>query len=229
MLELKSVRAIPLFEAARSVAAFHWPRSKRQFCSRLVARVYKMAGIELVPDADYCSPEDLRRSPLLKELPVEFESVSVDELKWMSDHPNPIQAMHEAQNAVLDAARSIDPEVENFDDLFNLLERRPEADQVIAAALESSGYLDVWKIEIERYPWRYTHGQMDTIYAPPEDLCNYCINTVKEAYSGGGRFAINLVHMQARQRHNPCESFRLLIALYETLVPQRSVPQGGGL
>ncbi|OSI73814.1 hypothetical protein BSZ21_06395 [Bradyrhizobium canariense] len=56
-------------EAARSVAAIRRPRSRRQFCSRLVARVYKMAGIELVSDADYCSPEDLRLSPLLKELP----------------------------------------------------------------------------------------------------------------------------------------------------------------
>ena len=32
-------------EAARSVAAVRKPRSRRQFCSRLVARVYKIAGI----------------------------------------------------------------------------------------------------------------------------------------------------------------------------------------
>tara|TARA_R110002020_G_scaffold453037_1_gene667694 strand:+ start:7585 stop:8013 length:429 start_codon:yes stop_codon:yes gene_type:complete len=39
-------------EAMRSVAGMRKPRSNHQFCSRLVARVYKKAGIDLVPDAD---------------------------------------------------------------------------------------------------------------------------------------------------------------------------------
>ncbi|MHC2424222.1 hypothetical protein ACVII1_007223 [Bradyrhizobium elkanii] len=205
-------------EAARSVAAIRRPRSKRQFCSRLVARVYKMAGIELVTDADYCSPEDLRLSPLLKELPVEFEPVSAEELAWTSNQPNPIQAMHDAQNAVLDAARSVDPEVENFNDMYGLLVKRPEADQVIAAALKSSGYLDIWKIEVETHPWRYSNGLMDLLSASPEAIRDYCIDTVKEAYSGGIRFAINLVQLQALQQQHSRESFRLEIALFKTLI-----------
>jgi len=205
-------------EAARSVAAVRRPRSRRQFCSRLVARVYKMAGIELVPDADYCSPEDLRRSPLLKELTVEFEPVSAEEFAWMSDRPNPIQATHNAQNAVLDAARSVDSEVENFNDLYGFLVRRPEADQVIAGALESSGYLEIWKMEVDEHPWRYTHGLIDKLSASPEVVRDYCIGTVKEAYSGGIRFAVNLAQLRELQRQHPRESFRLEIALYETLV-----------
>jgi hypothetical protein len=205
-------------EAARSVAAIRRPRSTRQFCSRLVARVYKMAGIELVPDADYCSPEDLRRSLLLTELPIEFESVSDEEVAWMSGHPDPIRATHVAQNAVLDAARSVDPEVENFNDLYGLLVRRPEADRLIAAALKSSGYLDIWKMEVEGHPWRYDHELMDRLSAPPEIMRDYCIATVKEAYSGGVRFAINLVQLRALQRQHPRKSFQLKIVLYETLV-----------
>ncbi len=205
-------------EAARSVAAVCKPRSRRQFCSRLVARVYRMAGIDLVPDADYCSPEDLRRSPLLTELPVEFESVSDEELAWMSDRPDPIRATHVAQNAVLDAARSVDREVENFNDLYGLLVRRTGADHVIAAALKSSGYLDIWKMEVEEHPWRYDHEQIDRLSAPSEVVRDYCVATVKEAYSGGIRFAINLVQLRALQRQYPRESFRLEIELYETLV-----------
>ena len=69
-------------EAIRSVVNLQKPRLKRQFCSRLVARVYNGAGINLVPDADYCSPEDLRRSPLLVEIPAETELVSEEELRW---------------------------------------------------------------------------------------------------------------------------------------------------
>ena len=164
-------------EAARSVAAVRRPRSRRQFCSRLVARVYKMAGIELVPDADYCSPEDLRRSPLLRELTVEFESVSVEEIASMSNRPDPIQATHDAQNAVLDAARSVDPEVENFNDFYGFLVKHPDADHVIAAALKSSGYLEIWKMEVDEHPWRYTHGLIDKLSASPEVVRDYCIGT----------------------------------------------------
>ena len=205
-------------EAVRSVAPGPSPRSRRQYCSRLVARAYKIAGIELVPDADYCSPEDLLRSPLLNELPVEFSSVSVEELAWMSDPPNLIQAMHDAQNAVLDAARSVDPDVENFNDLCYFLVRRPNEDQVIAAALESSGYLDIWKMEVNKHPWRYTYELMDEHPELPEVVRDYCIVIVKKAYSGRLRFATNLAQIQELHRHHPRKSFCLKIALYETLV-----------
>lgn len=205
-------------EAARSVVAVRRPRSRRQFCSRLVARAYKMAGIELVPDVDYCSPEDLRRSALQKELSLEFEAVSAEELEWMSDYRNPIQVTHDAQNAVLETARSVDSDVENFNDLYDLLVKRPESDQVITAALESSGYLELWKMELDEHPWRYTYGLMGKLSASQEILRDYCIGTVKEAYSGGIRFAINLVQLRVLQRQHPRESFRHLVALYETLV-----------
>lgn len=207
-----------IIEALRSVATVYKPRSKKQFCSRLVARAFKMAGVELVPDADYCSPEDLRCSPLLMEIPIKFESVSDEKLAWMSNRPNPIQATHNAQNAVLDAARSIDSEVESFNDLYGLLVRNPEADQVIAAALVKSGYLELWKMEVEKHPWRYTHGLTEKLSASRQDVRDYCIGTVKEAYSGGIRFAINLVQLRVLLRQHPRQSFCLKIALYETLI-----------
>lgn len=73
-------------------------------------------------------------------------------------------------------------------------------------------------MEVEGHPWRYSNGLMDLLSASPEAVRDYCIDTVKEAYSGGIRFAINLVQLQALQQQHPRESFRLEIALYETLV-----------
>ncbi|MER8658471.1 YiiX/YebB-like N1pC/P60 family cysteine hydrolase [Mesorhizobium sp. M0847] len=205
-------------EAIRSVAGVRKPRSKRQFCSRLVARVYKQAGIDLVPDADYCSPEDLRRSALLMEIPVEIETVSPEEVKWRAGSSNPIQATHQAQNAVLDAARSVDPDVESFNDLYSLLVNRPDADPVIAAALRDSGYLDLWRTEIDFHPWRYVPGLIDQMTESSEALRDYCIGTVREAYSGGVRFAVNLIQLRALYAAHPLESLRLQVELYEILV-----------
>lgn len=207
-----------IIEAARSVSPFRGSSSKKQFCSRLVARAFKQAGIDLVPDTDYCTPEDLRRSHLLEGLTVGFEPVTVEDIAWMDDGPNPVGAMHVAQNAVLEAARSVDPKVENFNDSYALLVTCPEADQVIADALEGSGYLELWKNEVDGHPWRYTVGLIETLSEPPELLREYCIGTVKEAYSDGVRFAINLVQLKALQKQFPRRAFSLEIALYETLV-----------
>lgn len=55
------------------------PPNKQQFCSRLVARSYENVGIKLVKNKDYCTPDDLRRSPLLKELNDISEIVSEGE------------------------------------------------------------------------------------------------------------------------------------------------------
>ncbi|MDX8437104.1 YiiX/YebB-like N1pC/P60 family cysteine hydrolase [Mesorhizobium abyssinicae] len=205
-------------EAIRSVGGVRKPRSNRQFCSRLVARVYKRAGIDLVSDADYCSPEDLRRSPLLVEVPASTETVSAEELEWSRARDNPISATHRAQNAVLDAARSVDPGVENFNDLYSLLVKRPDADPIIAAALRESGYLDLWRTEFDLHPWRYVPGLIDKISGSSEDLRDYCIGTVREAYSGNIRFAVNLVLLRALHVQYPRETFRQEIDLYETLV-----------
>lgn len=207
-------------EAMRSVAGMRKPRSNRQFCSRLVARVYKKAGLDLVPDADYCSPEDLRLSPLLVEIPVQTETVSEEETRWRETNANPVRDTHQAHNAILDVARSFDPDIESLNDLYPLLANRPDVDPEIAGVLRESGYLDLWRIEIETFPWRYDQTLIATMTDPGQmaQLREYCIGTVIEAYSGGMRFAVNLVQLQALQSQYGGESFRLWVELYETLV-----------
>lgn len=207
-------------EAMRSVAAVKRPRSRRQFCSRLVARVYQRAGIDLVPDADYCSPEDLRRSPLLTEIPVETEIVSDEEMRRLDGQGDLISATHKAQNFVLDVARSIDPDVENFDDLTSLVICNPDADRPIANALQECGYLDLWKMDVEAHPWRYDRTLIDQMVSSEQMsiLREYCIGTVKEVYSGGRRYASNLVQLRELQKRYPRSTFDLQVGLYEVLV-----------
>lgn len=43
--------------------------SNRSFCSRLVAQSYSMEGIQLLPNADYCEPDDFLNSELLEVVP----------------------------------------------------------------------------------------------------------------------------------------------------------------
>jgi hypothetical protein len=57
------------FEAATILTKKYLKTTRKQFCSRLVARAFAAAGIRLVLDPDYCSPQDLRESALLYEVP----------------------------------------------------------------------------------------------------------------------------------------------------------------
>ncbi|SEB79312.1 Permuted papain-like amidase enzyme, YaeF/YiiX, C92 family [Nitratireductor aquibiodomus] len=207
-------------EAARTVLGGPRSRSRREFCSRLVARAYQSAGVQLVADHDYCSPEDLRKSPLLTELPEITEIVDPDEIAWMEGRPNPIDMTRDAQNFVLNAARCLDANVENLQDVDQLVREHSEHDDAIAQAYRDSGYLDLWKHELQTNPWRYDLEEMRRMQSSSnrEALREYCIATISEAYSGGVRFAVNLIYYQQGQETAPRETTKLLINLYETLV-----------
>ena len=207
-------------EAARSVLKIAKPRGRRQFCSRLVARAYASVGIQLVTDQDYCTPEELRKSDLLQELDDITVPVSAEEVAAMSKRSNPLQLMREAQNAVLAFVRSLDPEVENFSDVDRVVREQPEWDAAIADAYRKSGYLDLWEYELAAHPYRYHLALMEEITEPHlvADMRAYCVHTIREYYSGGSRFAVNLAHYEASQQESPRETIGILIELYRTLV-----------
>lgn len=205
---------------ARSVVVGPKPRNRQEFCSRLIARAYQSIGIQLVHDHDYCSPEHLRISPMLIELSDLTEVVSEEEIASLAARPNPIAMTRDAQNMVLNFARGLAPDIENFQDLDLLVREHPEWDSLIAQAYRNSGYLELWKQELELHPWRYDHSAMEEMHNASSDeaLRSYCIETIREAYSGGIRFAVNLAHYQASLTKGHRETLVLLIDLYEALM-----------
>ena len=207
-------------EAVRSVISGPKPRSRKEFCSRLVARAYESAGVKLVRDSDYCTPNELRICPLLVELPIECETVSAEELAYLQTQSTLISATRDAHNKVLSVAREIDPSVENFQDLDRLVREHPEWDHQIAEAYRDSGYLEIWNAEYQAHPWRYNLVEMERIAnaSNQENLRRYCVETIREAYTGGIRFAVNLAYYQDALRDSPRETLRLLVKLYDTLV-----------
>jgi hypothetical protein len=207
-------------EAARSVLGGPKPRNDQLFCSWLVARAYASIGLDLVADKDYCTPEDLRVSPLLYQLSDITEIVSEAELAAWRKRPNPPLMMQTSQNAILAVARRLDASVENFSNVDRLVEQHPEWDEQIAGAYRESGYLEMWKTDFEVNPWHYDVEAMDALFddETASDLRAYSISTIREIYSGGRRFAVNLRHYRTIHRISPRQTTALLITLYEQLV-----------
>ncbi|GGN43489.1 hypothetical protein GCM10011349_07640 [Novosphingobium indicum] len=207
-------------EAARTVTGGPKPRSKQMFCSRLVARAYAAAGVQLVPDPDYCSPDDLRVSSLLVEVPDMLEIVGESELEAWAARANPIVATHDAQNAILAAARALDPSIENFNDLDAFVQAHPEHDDVIARAYRDTGYLDIWRNDFAVNPWHYDLAEMEAAMNDRTvvEIRGYCIATIREYHTGGLRFAVNLAHYERAMQANPRRTTAQLVQLYRQLV-----------
>lgn len=207
-------------EALRAVLPGPKPRTKQMFCSRLVARAYAAVGVQLVHDPDYCSPEDLRASPMLVELPDATEHVSGEELAAWGARPNPIAEMQRMQNEILSVARSLNPSVENFNDLDSFVQRHPEHDDVIAAAYRDSGYLDLWRADFAINPWHYDFNAMDAITSirSLRDLREYSIGTIREFHTGGLRYAVNLAHCERAIQVGGGLFSAQLVTLYRQLV-----------
>lgn len=99
----------------------------------------------------------------------------------------PAQGNATAQNNLLAAAGAIDPQVETMEDIPSLLLRNKVADEQINEALKSRGYLDVWRLEVEAHPWGCRLGLIDIDFDVTQHaaLIEYCLNTVRDAYTGG--------------------------------------------
>ena len=105
-----------------------------QFCSRLVAQAYRAAGVNLVPDADRCTPAELLKSPLLVEIPDVLRKVTAAEAAARAAHGDRTQLMRDAIKALVDGARKLSPAIETVNDIDQYLMRHPRADAALCVS-----------------------------------------------------------------------------------------------
>jgi hypothetical protein len=208
-------------EAARSATKTSRKGTEKQFCSRLVARAYASVGIFLSPNPDFCSPEDIKASHLLVQ--VENPGVWVCEEKATQDAAEDgTERMREITRNFLKIVRGFEPKVLSLSDAISLALSRPDLDKPIAEAYASSGYLDHWKLEVERYPWRYDLDEMlrlEQEISDVEAIRGYCETTLLDDERGTfNHWKQNLAEARTGYRETGTETFRVLYELYENLV-----------
>jgi hypothetical protein len=195
--------------------------SRKQFCSRLAAQAYAFAGISLVPDPDYCSPEDLRTSGYLVEIPDVELPASDQEVAFWETRANTLTAMSEATNAVLRAARRRSNSIQSLNDIIGYLLAHPNEDHHVRRAYEKSGYLTVWQLELTKSGWQYDLDLMRaTIERDPAGAASmeeYCQELLADL-EGGRRFEINYSGYLELANRTGLSTFRVLAELYAQLM-----------
>ncbi|MBB2485331.1 hypothetical protein H5407_08830 [Mitsuaria sp. WAJ17] len=211
-----------LREAVRSAGKAKGTGSDKQFCSRLVARAYAAAGIQLVDNPDFCTPEELKTSPLLQHLPNPAIEVSADEVAEIKSRPDRVAGMIEVTNNFLEQVRSFDPKILRIEDAFEFLIANRRLDDQLWAALKTSGYLDYWRGERQEFCWRYDFEAMlrfaDELNAHA-DVTSYCHVTLRDHAAGAfEHWEKSLSAARVNARAVPLRSFEAMVTLYENLV-----------
>ena len=212
-----------LREAVRSVTKPKGSGGVKQFCSRLVARAYAEAGIQLVDNPDFCTPDQLKGSPSLQEVPNPAVEISADEIAEIESRPNRADGMLQVTNAFLQQVRSFVPKVESINDALALLVTNQEFDDQVHAALKSSGYLDFWQRERQEFNWRYDLDAMKELASKDPnllpDLENYCLDSLRDIDNGDfDHWGRSLHAWQQKAQNSPLKSFLAMAQLHENLV-----------
>jgi hypothetical protein len=191
-----------------------------QFCSRLVARAYASAGFALTDNPDFTTPADLQRSPRLERIEAVVLPVTAQEMVELEDDDS-VEGMRKVTNDLLTRVRAISPAIRVLNDIPPFLLSNPSFDAAIAEAHRASGFLDYWKVEVARHPYRYDPVAMVQFYQATSQkagLLEYCRATLKDdAANVFAHWRVNLDACAALLKIKPLETFQLNHDLYLTL------------
>lgn len=148
-------KAYSVRDAIRTKTGNQSKPENKQFCSRLVAESFEYAGVHIVENSLYCTPEDINRSPAFAEINGMVREASQEELDFASA-PNPIQRQTEITNFILSEARRItNKDIQSMEELSLFVVANPKYSDAIVKVYRDTDYLTMWEYEVLKNPWRY--------------------------------------------------------------------------
>ncbi|MFH6953351.1 YiiX/YebB-like N1pC/P60 family cysteine hydrolase [Pseudoalteromonas sp. XMcav1-K] len=127
----------------------------RQFCSRLVAQAYEYAGIELVDNASFCTPQEILESQSTQEVLGKARKATDEEINFANSE-NPIEKQSYITNEILSKVRKLTKkDIQTLEQITQYVIENPVHDQQISKIYRDSGYLTMWEYETTKNAWRY--------------------------------------------------------------------------
>lgn len=203
-------------EALQVVVGKRKPPSRKQFCSRLVAKAYASIGRHIVEDVSYCSPADIARSSDLAVVIGATITATPEHIAWAMSG-DAVQVMRDTTNRLLGRLREKSEKIQELNDIHGHLLANPADDTYFSEALKELGYLETWRAAYEPFQWRYHTKLIDRQpLGNSVAITKYAIETVKSS-SKEYRYAVNLAAYTAIASQNNLLTFRLFRDLYSHL------------
>ncbi|RZG66847.1 hypothetical protein EXE25_09175 [Acinetobacter bouvetii] len=143
-------------EAAKSVLSPESLKIKnRQFCSRLVAKAYYSAGVNIVKYPDYCTPHEISTSNFFEEVTDVIRLAEIEEIEFANSESF-LNIHNSSINKLLEDVRGLTGnDIQTLNDIDIFLINNNQYDQAFTEILNKSGYLDIWKYDFSKNPWKY--------------------------------------------------------------------------
>lgn len=143
----------PVFNKSKKNAT-----SSGQYCSRLVAQAYLQAGITIVKNSDYCTPEDINKSESLIEVKECLKEATTQDIDFVKTD-DPILENQKRTFIWLNKSRELFKEqninIQTIGDVDQGLMSVPELDTEVCKHMLSSKYLEHYSFDKEVNPYRY--------------------------------------------------------------------------
>jgi hypothetical protein len=206
-------------EAVKTKSPFYaGEKMNRQFCSRLVAQSFDYAGIKLVDNADYCTPEDLKRSPSTKMISDCLRIAEKHEIDFASSF-NPLQRQTDITNSILESVRSLtQKDIQSFEDLDQFIIDNPTYDKKITDIVRLSGYLSMFDYELVHNPWRFDGEIFLSLDLDPsykKERAEFELDSAEEQVR---LYSHNYLMCQSIRGRFPLVYFEMKMELYKKLI-----------
>ncbi len=127
----------------------------RQFCSRLVAQAFEYAGVELVKNASFCTPQEILESESTLKVSGNARKATNEEIE-LANSENPIAKQSAITNKILLKVRQLTKQdIQTLEQITQYVIDNPEHDKEISRIYKESGYLAMWEYETKKNTWRY--------------------------------------------------------------------------
>tara|TARA_R110001606_G_scaffold170820_1_gene316372 strand:+ start:912 stop:1886 length:975 start_codon:yes stop_codon:yes gene_type:complete len=127
----------------------------RQFCSRLVAQAYEYAGVMLVKNTSFCTPQEILNSTKTYKISCKVRKATNAEVNFASSE-SPLEKQSAITNEILSKVRAVSKEdIQTLDQITQYVSTHPEHDEEISKIYRESGYLTMWEYEVQKNAWRY--------------------------------------------------------------------------
>lgn len=130
--------------------------TNRSFCSRLVAQTYAYEGINLLPNADYCEPDDFLQSGLLEKVDNALVPFT-DEMAEVIMNNQAVREQEEAESPNAQLFKSLsdlyDEDIQELTQALLAAQQQPEKSEDAIELIKSSGMFKHNEEVKRKCPW----------------------------------------------------------------------------
>lgn len=192
--------------------------TKRQFCSRLVAQSYESAGLNLVKNSSYCSPQEFDSSEFTMRIFDCIRKATDDEIKFAKTE-SPLENQTKITNSIFTKVRIVTgQDIQTFEQLVNYLIKNNQHDAKITDLIKKSGYFHMWQHEVNANSWRYDKELFMSLPLSKEELKKIAANELNSSINSKQRYVYMCNQYTAIWQAKHLRYAAMHIMLYQELI-----------